>query len=359
MKRGWGRFRAYMDELEELMRLSGGQLAELEAMLAETWERDAWRATQQSAADVELVRRALDVPFMRELVEAAWRVGDQQPLDAPDFSGREWQPGEDHTALLSSERASGRRVEGSDVEPGSGEPPARLRAAERALADRSRSLVVLLDNLVSARNGSAIVRTSEALGLQEVHFVQQQGKLELERTITMRAQSWLDLHWYPAAERAIGDLRERGYRILVSDFTPDARPLEEVELTDKVAVAFGSEQLGVSDALREAADDCFYLPVSGFTAYINVSVMAGVALYVLDRRLRAEGLRAPLDEADRTRLRRAWYTTLARGDEARAREYLGWLDHPPEPSNVGRGSRPYIRKDLQRRLSVRDEPDVE
>jgi tRNA (guanosine-2'-O-)-methyltransferase len=332
MRTGWGRWRGYMDELEDVMRLAGEHLAECEAVIAETWERAAWRNRQFKSTDTELLRRALDIPFFRRLIEAAWRVGPDAELAAQDFSGREWEDGEATTETLSADRAAlptGLVPESPALDAS---PPARLRAAERALELRSRSLVVLLDNLVDSRNASAIVRTSESLGLQEVNFIQAQGRAALERSITMRADRWMDLRWHRSPETAIEMLRDRGYRILVSDFSVDAQPLEEVELSDSVAIAFGSEQSGVGDALRDAADGFFYLPSAGFTAYINVSVMAGIALYALDRRMREEGLRRPLSEDERATLRRAWYSALARGNRGRAARYLGWLDHPPEPA---------------------------
>jgi tRNA (guanosine-2'-O-)-methyltransferase len=185
---------------------------------------------------------------------------------------------------------------------------------------------------VGARNASAVVRTTEALGIQEVHFIDHQGKVGLERSVTKQAQRWLDLYWHRETAPAIQSLKARGYRILVSDIAPGALPLEEVPLSGKIAVAFGSEQKGVSDALRAQADGFFYMPSAGFTSYVNVSVMAGIALYALDRRMREAGLREKIDAAERDALRRVWYAALARGNMATARRYLGWLDDPPSPA---------------------------
>ncbi len=340
MRKRWGRWRGYMDELEEVMRVSGEHLGEAESLIADAWQRDEWRARQRDTADSEILRRARDIPFFRRLIEIAWRLGPRAEPSAPDFVGRPWRDGESTAELLSRERFA-EPSPLSFAEPVADErPPARLRAAERALAERTRSLVVVLDNLVGARNASAVVRTSEALGLQEAHLIQREGKVALERTVTMLAQRWLDLHWYRDVADAVQGLRQRGYRILVGDFSPDADSLEEVPLGDKLALAFGGEQYGVSEELRAAADGFFYLPSAGFTSYLNVSVAAGISLYAIDRRMRESGLRQPLAADDRASLRRAWYVALARGDEGRARRYLAWLDRPPEPANASRGSRP-------------------
>jgi len=321
-----------MDELEVVMRQAAERLAEAEALIAEAWERGTWHTRQRESVESEILRRAQDMPFLGPLMQAARGLGGAGRLEPPDFIGRSWDEDESVSALSSPTRFP-ERAGLEALPPGPGQaPPARLRAAERALAERSRSMVVLLDDLVNPRNASAVIRTSEALGMQEVHIAQAEGRADLERTVTMLAERWLDLFWYRDVETAVAGLRERGYRILVSDYSPGAEPLDQVPLGEKVVVAFGSEQRGVSPALRAAADGFFFLPSAGFTSYLNVSVMAGVSLYTLERRRRAEGLRAPIAADDRARLRRAWYSALAKGDNRRASEFMGWLDSPPDPA---------------------------
>ena len=333
MRRGWGRWRGYMDEIEVVMRQAAERLAEAEALIAKAWERPTWHKAQRESVDSEILRRARDMPFLGPLLAAARGVEREATLEPPDFKGHRWAEGEATSQLSSSERFGHAPPAGDPIPPSGDElPPARLQAAERALAERTRSMVVLLDDLVNPRNASAVIRTSEALGLQEVHIVQAEGRVDLERTVTMLAERWLDLYWYRDVEGAVQALKERGYRILVSDYAPGAAPLDGLPLGERVAVAFGSEQRGVSDALRAAADGFFFLPSAGFTSYLNVSVMAGVSLYTLDQRMRAEGLRAPIGDEDRATLRRAWYTALAKGDHRRAREFTGWLENPPKPA---------------------------
>jgi len=290
-----------MDELEEAMRACGEHLSEVEALLSETYEREEWRGEPRDSTEGEILRRALDIPFLRELVQSARALGPDAELGVPDFEGRAWR----------------------------GEEP----GAELCSIERGPRLTV--DRQANPRNASAVARTTEALGLQEIHFIQRQGKLALERTLTTLSHRWLDLFWHREAAPAFETLRARGYRILAADFGSEALSVEEVALSERVAVVLGSEQRGVSPAARAAADGFFYVPTTGFTSYLNVSVAAGVSLYTLDRRMREAGLRQPLEEKDRTALRRAWYTALARGDASRARRYLAWLDHPPDPPAPG------------------------
>ena len=330
MSSRWRRWRGYLDELEEVARVCGAQIAEAEHGIAARFERPAWPRNQQNALPKELVRRALDIPFLRELVHAAWEVSPEQAQAPADPSLRRWEDGEEVREVPSDRRGDG-AGELPTLER-RGPPPARLRAAERALAGRTRSLAVVLERLTNPRNVSAVLRTAEVLGLQEVHIIRAEGRERLLKTITTRCDRFLDLTWYRRSEEATARLRQRGYRILAADYGPGARPLDEVELGDKVAVVLGSEQLGVSPEMRAAADGLFYIPTSGFVSYLNVSAAAAMSLYELDRRMRQASTRDPLGENDRAALRRSWFMQLAGSEPERRRAYLSWVDDPPPPS---------------------------
>ena len=117
--------------------------------------------------------------------------------------------------------------------------------------------------------------------------------------------------------------------MLAADYGEAATAVEQTPITGPTALVFGSEQLGVSEAIREQADALFYLPTSGFTSYLNVSVAVGISLHSFDRRMRESGLRQPLDTHEIEALRPAWYAMLGRGDEDRERRYLAWAERPP------------------------------
>lgn len=329
MRSRWGRWHGYMEELEEAMRIAGQHLAEVEELLATSYERETWKGAKRDSADTEIVRRACDIPFFRDLIESANRLDSLLGIENAGFVGRGWREGEDTNEKLSVDRGSG----SASLEPRpatTANPPARIVAAERALQDRTRSLVVVLDNLVNARNISAIARSIEALGLQELHVISKAGPPAMERTLTTRSERWLDIVTHNDGPTAIDALRKRGYKILAADFGEGAVEVEAVPIDHKIALIFGSEQLGVSEAVRNAADGLFYLPNSGFTAYINVSVATAISVYALDRRMRSDKLREPLAEQEKAVLRPAWYTMLARGDKEKEAEYLAWASHPPD-----------------------------
>ena len=326
----WKRWRCYMDELEDLLRWMAQEIDAAERDAARQNELETWPRRQLRERPRELARRMRDMPFFGELLEAnAGR--DPRDFDpAPDVGLRAHPVQEDQADPL--------QVPGQALRPPApgDDPPARLLSAERALAARTRSLVPVFDQMTVPRNASAAIRTAEALGLQELHFVHAHGHLVPQRAVTKRCERWIDLRESRDTVATLDGLRARGYRILAADFGSDARPVEEVGLSDRTAIVMGSEQDGVSRIVRDRADALCYIPTVGFTAYLNVSVAAAILLATLDRRLREEGKRRPLDPDDLHATRVRWYRALARGRARSEGALLRWLHRPPRP----RRSRP-------------------
>jgi tRNA (guanosine-2'-O-)-methyltransferase len=319
----WKRWRVYMDELEDLLRWMAQEIDGAERDAAAQTGLDTWPAQQQKLRAIELARRMSDMPFFGKILEANTGRDPSTVAPAPDVGLRE-HPTQDMDV-------NPMEVPGQAVRPPApGEkPPGRLVSAEQALAQRTRSLVVVLDQMTVPRNASAVIRTAEALGLQEMHFIHAHGYLVPQRAVTKRCERWIDLRQADGAGTVLQGLRRRGYRILAADFGPQSRPIDEVELTDRTAVVLGSEQEGVSDEVKEQVDGLFYIPTVGFTAYLNVSVAAAIALTTFDRRLREEDKRLPLDPDDLHRTRARWYRGLARGRQRSQGALLKWLHRPP------------------------------
>ena len=94
MRNRWGRWHGYMEELEEAMRVAGQHLEEIERLVAKTYERESWRGAKRDSANHEIVRRALDVPFLRDLVHVSNEIESLDALENAGFVGRDWNAGE-------------------------------------------------------------------------------------------------------------------------------------------------------------------------------------------------------------------------------------------------------------------------
>lgn len=193
----------------------------------------------------------------------------------------------------------------------------RRERIDAVVARRTRSAVVVLDGLFDPHNASAVLRSADAFGVQEVHVIEHADPLLISTRVAKGAENWLDLIRYSRAESCVQALRQRGFCIFVADAAGDLG-LDEVAKVERAAVVFGNEHLGVSSELRAAADNTFAVAMRGFVESLNVSVAAALTLHALTAHRQSE-----LSEVERDELR-ARFMMLS---VPRARQVLAELLH--------------------------------
>jgi tRNA (guanosine-2'-O-)-methyltransferase len=191
----------------------------------------------------------------------------------------------------------------------------RLARIERVLARRTRSVIAVLDGLIDPHNVSAVLRSSEAFGVQEFHIIKGAETMVASSRVAKGTEQWLDVTVHADAENCAKALRTRGFSLYVADAKGK---LEPADLRDRepLAIIFGNEHAGVSGKLRALADDTFAIPMRGFVESLNVSVAAAITLYTI-----TEGKGGTLSPSDKTALR-ARYMMLSL---PRAREVIAEL----------------------------------
>lgn len=182
---------------------------------------------------------------------------------------------------------------------------------EQAIRNRTRSLVVVLHGVHDPHNQAAVMRTCEALGLQEIVVVAEASEaFRPSSRVTQNAFRWLDLSHRPDFSSAAAVLRGRGLRLLAADVA--GRPLAAVDFAPPTALVFGNESRGLPAAVVAGCDGSFSIPMYGLSQSLNVSVAAGVALHwAIEARRRAFGGSGDLDETERAELRRRFYLQAA------------------------------------------------
>ncbi len=235
-----------------------------------------------------------------------------------------------------------------------------LRKAETVLSLRTDQISVVIERSVDTHNYSAIIRTAEALGIQHLWVISPPaldpaGKKSVQRrkkkdvwvedaksrvkhvAFAKKATKWVTLRTFEDTESCLAALREDGRTLWVTDLSQQAHDLDDVlgpaspspvGLPDRVAVVFGSEGMGVSEAMLKAADLRVYLKMAGFADSLNLSVSA--ALIIQRLKMAEPGCVGRMDAAERKRLRAMWYPMMGRSEEqktafaaAAARENLG------------------------------------
>lgn len=181
-------------------------------------------------------------------------------------------------------------------------------------------------------NASALLRTCEALGIQDVHIVENFNTFKARVGAASGAMRWVTLHQYDDPTQAntlacYQKLRSRGYLIVATSPHTEALPPEAIPLDQKLAVCFGSERYGVSETTLQNADFQLKIPMAGFVESLNVSVSAAMSLYVLMRRLRTSDIDWELSDREKLKLRLDWLRHSARNSDALERYF--WAHREP------------------------------
>jgi tRNA (guanosine-2'-O-)-methyltransferase len=193
---------------------------------------------------------------------------------------------------------------------------ARWARMREVAAQRTRHLCVVLEELYQGHNASAILRSCDCFGVQEVHAIETRNTFKANDEISLGSAQWLHLHrWGPAnggGDACVARLRAEGYKLAATSLGPGVIPLEELPLDEPVALCFGTELKGLSDTLLQAADYRVRIPMYGFTQSFNVSVSAALCLHSITSRLRKAGESWRLREEETELLLLEWLVAQTR-----------------------------------------------
>jgi tRNA (guanosine-2'-O-)-methyltransferase len=158
--------------------------------------------------------------------------------------------------------------------------PERFRRIEEVVEGRTDSLAVVLDRLSDPHNSSAVLRSAEAFGVQNVHAIVGVHGFRASRGVSKGTQRWLDVTRYEDADTCAKKLKDEGFAIYAAAMG-GTHTLADLKAIPRVAVVFGNEHHGVSDAMHAHADGTFAIPMRGFVESLNVSVAAAITMHTL------------------------------------------------------------------------------
>lgn len=153
---------------------------------------------------------------------------------------------------------------------------------------RTRKYTFVLEDFFDPHNISAVLRTCECFGIQEVHVIEELRPFRISGAIVKGADQWLDVVRWKSRHECLEHLRGRGFRIAVASSRAE-KSFHESPLEGPLAIYLGTEFSGNSQHIYGAADLVFRLPQHGFTESLNVSVCAGMMVAHLDRHMDVAG----------------------------------------------------------------------
>lgn len=194
---------------------------------------------------------------------------------------------------------------------------------QKVLAERTRHFTVATEDVYQLHNTSAVMRTCDVFGIQDLHVVEERLGKRVDKEIAMGAQKWVSLNRYSTITDCIKNLRDSGYQIIATTPHDDSTLLHEFDVSKKSAFFFGKESDGLSDTVMNAADGFLKIPMYGFTESLNISVSVAIILQSVVSKMKQTNVNWQLSEAEKLEIEMEWMQkTIKSSKEIIERYYL-------------------------------------
>lgn len=183
--------------------------------------------------------------------------------------------------------------------------PKRRELFKKVIDQRTQHFAVATQDVYQLHNTSAVIRSCDVFGIQDIHVVEEVNLKKIDREIAMGAQKWVDIYRYTSTADSLAKLREGKYRIIATS-PHKGTALQDFDITEKAAFFFGTETDGLSKEVLEQADEFLQIPMHGFTESLNISVSAAIILQDVTARLRRSSLDWQFSEEEKRKKRLEW-----------------------------------------------------
>ena len=184
--------------------------------------------------------------------------------------------------------------------------PRRIALFNKVIAERTNHFTVATQDVYQLHNTSAVIRSCEVFGIQNIHVIEERKPKRIDREIAMGAQKWVDVNRYSTSKECIKQLRKKGYQIVATTPYGESTALKDFNIEKPSAIFFGTEKEGLSDEILNEADCRLNIPMFGFTESLNISVSAAIILQSITSRLKSSEINWQLSEEDKINLKYEW-----------------------------------------------------
>jgi tRNA (guanosine-2'-O-)-methyltransferase len=168
----------------------------------------------------------------------------------------------------------------------------------KVLKDRTKHFTIAVEDVFQMHNASAVMRSCEVFGIQELHVIEERYGKRIDKEIAMGAQKWVDISTYDSVANCIDTLKSKGYQIIATTPHENDCLMEDFDITKPSALFFGTERDGLSEEILRRADGFLKIPMVGFTESLNISVSASIIIQNLTNRLRNSDIDWQLTEEE-------------------------------------------------------------
>ena len=176
----------------------------------------------------------------------------------------------------------------------------------KVLESRTNHFTVVVEDIFQMHNASAVMRSCEIFGIQELNVIEQRYGKSIDKEIAMGAQKWVDINKFETVTDCLKTLKGKGYQIIATTPHENDCLLDDFDISKPSALFFGTERDGLSEEILKAADGFLKIPMVGFTESLNISVSAAIIIQNLMERLRKSDINWQLTEEEILEKRMAW-----------------------------------------------------
>lgn len=191
---------------------------------------------------------------------------------------------------------------------------------------RTRHITIVLEDIFQSQNASAVLRTCDCFGIQDVHIIETRNKYDVNPDVALGSSQWLNMFKYKGNENntiaCLSKLKEKGYKIIATSPHTNDCNIEDLPLESKTALVFGTELEGITEDVKKMADGFVKIPMFGFTESFNISVSAALILYSITRRLHQSVISWQLTEDEKNEILLKWQRNTINKVELIESEFL-------------------------------------
>ena len=182
----------------------------------------------------------------------------------------------------------------------------RKNLFDEVISKRTRHFTVATEDVYQLHNTSAVMRSCDVFGIQDLHVIEEKVTKKIDREIAMGAQKWVNINRHNSTKECIDNLKENGYQIIATTPHNNSTELKDFDISKKSAFFFGKEKEGLSDIVLEAADGYLKIPMYGFTESLNISVSAAIILQTLITKVKDSDVVWELSELEKNEIKLQW-----------------------------------------------------
>ena len=202
----------------------------------------------------------------------------------------------------------------------------RIELLNHNLKQRTNHLAIVLEDIFHSQNASAVLRTADCFGVQNIHVIENRNNYNTHPNISLGSGKWLTETFYNKknnnTEDCLKNLKKDGYKIIATS-PHKAKSIYDINIKkEKVALLFGAEQEGLSNLALEIADEKVKIPMYGFTESYNISVAAALCMQVVISKIREHNIAWQLSEEEKDEVMLNWLRNSIKESELIEKRFI-------------------------------------